>query len=140
MLNTSPDPLSATIAVPAQPPGIASFSIYTSGAANYWQTSTVPVISATAVMTVPGYGVVTLYGLAPPLLSARLGTPGRLALSWGQAAVGFVLQSTPDLGQSASWNNDTNARAIANGVATVSAAITTNPRFYRLVLPISESK
>jgi hypothetical protein len=139
MLNTSPDPLSATIALPAQPPGITSFRTYTSSTANYWRTSTVPVVSARAAVTVPGYGVVTLYGVAPPLLSARLSAPGRLALSWGQAAVGFVLQSTPDAGRSASWNNDTNACNIANGVATVSAAITTNPRFYRLVLPISES-
>ena len=135
MLNTSPDSCSTTLVVPAQPPGIGSFCAYTSSDSNYWQSSTVLVANGTAAVTIPGYGVVTLYGVAPPLLSARLSAPGRLALSWGQAVVGFVLQSTPDPGRSASWNNDTNACVIANGVATVSAAITTNPRFYRLVLP-----
>lgn len=135
MLNTSPDPLSATIAVPAQPPGITSFRAYTSSAANYWQSSTVPVTDGKAAVVAPGYGVVTLYGVAPPVLKARLSAPGRLALSWGQAAADFVLQSAPDLSPSGSWTNDTNAWVIADGVATVNAAITPSPRFYRLILP-----
>ena len=135
MLNTSPDPLSATIAVPAQPPGIASFHTYTSGAANFWQTSTVPVISASATVGVPGYGVVTLYGVAPPLLSARLSGPERLALSWGHAAVGFVLQSASSLTPTPGWANDTNTCVVADAIATVTIAAAGKPRFYRLVLP-----
>jgi O-glycosyl hydrolase len=135
VLNTSPNPLTATIAVPAQPPGITSFRAYTSSAANYWQSSTVPASSGTATVAIPGYGVVTLYGVAPPLLSARLNAPGRLALSWGQAAVGFVLQSAPSLTAPAGWASDTNTSVMADGVATVTVIVAGNPRYYRLVLP-----
>jgi hypothetical protein len=135
MLNTSPDPLSAAIAVPAQPPGITLFRAYTSSATNYWQSSTVPVTGGKAAVGVPGYGVVTLYGVAPPLLSARLSGPERLALSWGHAAVGFVLQSASSLTPTPGWANDTNTCVVADATATVTVAAAGKPRFYRLVLP-----
>ena len=135
MLNTSPDPFSATLDVPAQPPGITSFRAYTSSAASYWRSSTVPVTSGTAAVAVPGYGVVTLYGVAPPVLSARFSAPGRLALSWGQAAVGFVLQSAPSLTPPVSWASDTNIYAVADGIATATVIVADNPRYYRLGLP-----
>ena len=86
-------------------------------------------------MGVPGYGVVTLYGVAPPLLSARLSGPERLALSWGHAAVGFVLQSASSLTPTPGWANDTNTCVVADATATVTVAAAGKPRFYRLVLP-----
>ena len=135
LLNTSPDPIPVTLTVPPQPPGIPSFHAFTSSDGNFWKGSTVPVRSAAAAVTVPGYGVVTLYGVSPPVLRATLAAPGRLGLSWEQAGAGLILQSCPSLTASASWANDTNTSVITNGVASVSTTISAGPRFYRLVLP-----
>jgi hypothetical protein len=78
--------------------------------------------------------VVTLYGVAPPILNVTMGAPGTAALSWSQAAVGFVLQSAATLAPPVTWLADTNTVVTSNNAATVNAAMTAG-RFYRLVLP-----
>ena len=81
----------------------------------------------------PGYGVVTLHGVAQPALNVTLGAPGSVTLSWAQAAAGFLLQSAETL-TPPKWLADTNSVAISNNIATLNAVIG-NGRFYRLVLP-----
>ncbi len=135
LLNTSPAPIPATLNVPAQPTGITSFRTFTSSDGSFWQASTVAVTNATAAVSVPGYGIVTLHGVSPPTLSASPGSAGTLVFSWLQADLGFVLQSAPSLSPPAAWANDTNSVTIANGVATVTAALAPDPGFYRLALP-----
>ena len=85
-------------------------------------------------VTVPGYGVVTLYGVAPPVLKVGMATPETLSLSWTQAAIGFALQSTALLTPPINWLADTNALTISNNVARVNTSIDIS-RFYRLILP-----
>jgi O-glycosyl hydrolase len=133
LLNASAAPLDATINVPAAP-GIQLFRAFTSSNTNYWQPSSAGLSSETAVLSVPGYGVVTLYGVAPPRLSVTRGGPETVALSWMQAAVGFALQSTGTLTPPIIWLADTNEPIISNNVAAVNST-TIASRFYRLVLP-----
>jgi hypothetical protein len=78
--------------------------------------------------------VVTLYGVAPPILKVGMQSPETLFLSWTQAAVGFLLQSSVTLTPPPGWLADTNAVAISNNLATVNTPITAS-RFYRLALP-----
>lgn len=134
LLNTSPDPIPASLNVPAEPPGITSFGTFISSDGNYWQSSMIPVSGGSVAATVPGYGVVTLYGVSPPVLAATLSGQGSLTLTWEQAAAGFVLQSCPSLAESPNWTNDTNTVVITNGSANVSTTISASSRFYRLVL------
>lgn len=132
LVNASSAPLSATINVPGTP-GVQSFRAFTSSNSSLWQSSVAAITAGTTAVTVPGYGVVTLYGVAPPNLSVATPVPGAVALSWAQAAVGFGLQSTATLSPPA-WLADTNGMVISNNVATVNAAANAS-RFYRLVLP-----
>jgi O-glycosyl hydrolase len=133
LLNASSNALNTTINVPATP-AIRSFRAFTSSNSNYWQPSVAVISNGTATAAVPGYGVVTLYGVAPPILNVTMGVPGTAALSWSQAAVGFVLQSAATLAPPVTWLADTNTVVTSNNVATVNAAMTAG-RFYRLVLP-----
>ncbi|MGE5557269.1 MAG: hypothetical protein ACM3WV_01515 [Bacillota bacterium] len=63
LINTSgTQDLQVTVSVPDNPAGISSFASRTSKSGSYWQTGTVTVAGGRAVVTVPKYGVVTLYG------------------------------------------------------------------------------
>ena len=96
LLNNSSAPLTAKVNVPGTP-GIRSFRVYTSSNSNLWQRSDAVITNGTAAVNVPGYGVVTLYGVAPPTLSAAATAPGAVAQSSDEAAVGSVLQSAAAL-------------------------------------------
>jgi hypothetical protein len=133
LLNTSTNSLTAIINVPSEP-GIRSFRTFTSSNSNLCESSVVTVSSGTATASVPGYGVVTLYGVAPPILNVAMAAPRTVALFWAQAAVGFVLQSTATLSPPANWLADTNTQVISNNLATVCTAVAAS-HFYRLVLP-----
>jgi O-glycosyl hydrolase len=135
LLNTSSNALSAALNMPAQPPGIASLRAFTSSNGNYWQPAAVPIKNATASVLLPGYSVMTLYGVAPPLLRATLNAPGQLGLSWVQAGAGFVLQSAAALTSPTVWITDTNRVVVSDGIARVNTSSSVNPQFYRLVLP-----
>ena len=115
--------------------GITSLRAFTSSVSGYWQAATLQITNGTSAVTVPAFGVVTLYGVAPPALKAWLEGPGRLSLSWPRAEVGYILQSSPSPVDTANWRNDTNTPAFANGSATVNVTAAAAPRFYRLVLP-----
>jgi len=133
LLNTSATPLTAVINVPSTPQ-IQSFRVFTSSNSSLWQSSVTTITNGTIAATVPGYGVVTLYGVAPPILKVGMQSPEILLLSWTQAATGFLLQSSATLTPLADWLADTNALVISNNLATVNTPIVAS-RFYRLVLP-----
>lgn len=133
LLNSAATPIQATVNVPGHPE-IHSFRAYTSSNSNLWQSSVAPITNGTATVTVPGYGVVTLHGVASPALKVGKQTQGSVMLSWAQAATGFVLQSAATLTPPIQWLADTNDPAISNNVASVSVAMAAR-QFYRLALP-----
>jgi hypothetical protein len=87
---------------------------------------------------VPGFGVVTLYGLAPPVLSAASASGGLLNLFWPPSANGFLLQSTTNLASSL-WTNVASSQlttnGLTNGLVSVSIAQNAQGAFYRLAQP-----
>ena len=133
LLNASSAPLAATINVPSAP-GIQSFRTFTSANSSYWQTSVATITNGTVTLPVPGYGLVTLYGVASPILKAAMSDSDTVKLSWAQASVGFVLESARTLTPPIPWLVDTNTPVISNNVTTVNLAINAS-RFCRLVLP-----
>jgi O-glycosyl hydrolase len=135
LLNSAATPLSATITLPSQPSGLTALRVFTSGNSNYWGSATIPVTGGIATVTVPGYGIATLYGALPPMLSAYLGAPGRLAVTWQRANAGFLLQSASSLVPPVSWTTDTNTTIFTNNTATVVEPLGSPGRFYRLILP-----
>jgi len=133
LLNTSSNALTATLNLPATP-AIKSLAIFTSSDSNYWRRSTAVVSNGTAVVPVPGYGVVTLYGVTAPVLKGERGGSGTVAVSWAQASAGFALQGASAISPPATWLAETNEPVITNNTANVTMATLSN-RFYRLVLP-----
>jgi hypothetical protein len=139
IINSSNSPVQATINSPAQPAGIASWHTFTSSNGSYWQGSTNAIASGKANVSVPSYGVVTLYGMAPPMLTAAPAGNGLLNLFWPPSANGFVLQSTTNLASTSSWTNVSSSQVTTNGLTNglVSASIAQNAAgaFYRLTQP-----
>ena len=87
LLNSSNRPVQAAIESPAQPAGIPSWQTFTSSSGSYWQVSTADITNGSASVTLPGYGVVTLYGVAasgaPPSIDSQ---PANQAAGLGQVA------------------------------------------------------
>jgi len=135
LINTTSNALSATIALTNLPFALSTFRTFTSSDQNYWGTSSVQLSNSTAIVNVPGYGVVTLYSVAQPRLGAADLGNGQLALSWQQAGAGFVLQSTSNLSPSTSWSVLTNSEAITDDVARVTLSAAGTAGYYRLMLP-----
>jgi hypothetical protein len=139
LINSSNTPVQAVVNSPAQPAGIALWQTITSKSGSYWQISTNTVTNGMANVSVPGYGVVTLYGLAPPRLSAGAATNGQLNIFWPPSANSFVLQSTTNLASSSSWTNVGSGQITANGLSNglVSVTVMGNAvgAFYRLAQP-----
>ncbi|HEV7925258.1 MAG TPA: hypothetical protein VGR14_07885 [Verrucomicrobiae bacterium] len=139
IINSSNSPVQATINSPARPVGIESWLTFTSSNGSYWQPSTNTITNGAANVTVPGYGVVTLYGIAPPALSVAPAANGLLNLLWPPSANGFTLQSTTNLAASYSWTNVSSSQVTTNGLTNglVSATIVPNAggAFYRLAQP-----
>jgi O-glycosyl hydrolase len=135
LLNTTSNDLPATITLTNLPFNLSTFRTFSSSNTNYWRSSSVSVSNSTATISVPGYGVVTLYGAAQPRLAAANLGNGQLALSWQQAGVGFQLQSTSNLSPSTSWGIITNSAAITNDIANVNLSAAGTGGYYRLMLP-----
>ncbi|MEP6924426.1 MAG: PA14 domain-containing protein [Pyrinomonadaceae bacterium] len=64
LVNASASSQTVTVQLPSFPAGITQLSGYTSSDNNLWQASNVAVSNNTATVTVPGYGVTTLYGVS----------------------------------------------------------------------------
>ncbi len=138
LINATNTPAQATIQSPANPVGITSWQTYTSSSGSYWQSSTNSITNGNATVNVPGYGVVTLYGMSPPKLTASLSTNGAINLAWPPSANGFQLQFTTNL-SSHSWSavpaGLLATNGITNGLVSASVAQAARPGFYRLKMP-----
>ncbi len=66
LVNSDSADATAQLTVPADPPGLASFTSYTSHDQSYWQTAAPALHSGVLAVPVPGYGVVTVVGSGTP--------------------------------------------------------------------------
>jgi O-glycosyl hydrolase len=135
IINSSNSPVQAVINSPLEPAGIASWETFTSSHDSYWQVSTNPIKNGSASISIPAYGVVTLYGVAPPMLSAAPAANGVLNLFWPPTADGFLLQSTTNLASSAFWTNVGNSQVTSNGLVSVTVMPNAECTFFRLKHP-----
>jgi len=138
LINSTNTPIQASVNSPAQPAGINAWQTFTSSSGSYWQSSTNLITNGSATITVPGYGVVTLYGLGQPSLDAAVSANGQLNFYWPPTANGFLLQSTTNLANSL-WTNVGSAQittnGFTNGLVSVSVAPNSGLAFYRLQQP-----
>jgi len=135
LINSTSNALQATITLTNLPFSLSTFRTYTSSDTNYWRSGSSQVTNSTASVNVPGYGVITLYGVAQPRLGAANLGNGEMALSWPQAGVGFMLQSTSNLSPTTIWTALTNSSSITNDIASVTLPAARSAQFYRLILP-----
>ena len=137
LLNATNTPVQAVVNSPAQPAGIKSWQTFTSSNGSYWQTSIASITNAQATVDIPGYGVVTLYGMAPPRLIAALTAGRQLNLSWPPSANGFQLQATANL--NSPWTavdvGQITANGLSNGLVNATIVGTNAPMFFRLAQP-----
>jgi O-glycosyl hydrolase len=135
LINTSSNACPTTINLTNLPFILSSFRTFTSSDTNYWRSSSTQITNSSASVNVPGYGVVTVFGVAQPRLGAvNLGN-GQLALSWEQSGVGFVLQSTSNLSPTTTWTALTNNEAITNDIASIAIPASQTAQYFRLMLP-----
>jgi len=138
IINASNSPVQAVVNSPPKPEGISFWQTFTSSSGSYWQASTNLIFQGSVTVSVPAYGVVTLYGVAPPRLSATFASNGLVDLFWPPTASGFLLQSTTNLSGSV-WtsmgSNQVTSNGIVNGLVSVSVARNAGTAYYRLKSP-----
>jgi O-glycosyl hydrolase len=61
LINTSASPRTVTVNVPTLPFTITRFDTYTSSNGSYWQSNPLLITGGTVSVTIPGYGVTTLF-------------------------------------------------------------------------------
>jgi hypothetical protein len=134
LINATNTAVQAVVNSPARPAGIQAWQTFTSSNGSYWQTSIAGITNGQAVVNVPGYGVVTLYGLARPRLTASLTASRQLSLSWPPSANEFQLQATTNLNSpwAATGNGQITLNGLSNGLVNVTVAITNTPMLFRL--------
>ena len=64
LVNSATNAASVQLQAPPLPAGLASFQSFISDANALWVSNSVPIVNGTAALTVPGYGICTLYGQA----------------------------------------------------------------------------
>ncbi|HEX4121733.1 MAG TPA: hypothetical protein VH619_14015 [Verrucomicrobiae bacterium] len=137
LINATNTPVQAVVNSPAQPAGITSWQTFTSSAGSYWQISSNTITNGHANVNVPGYGVVTLYGMAPPQLSASLLASGQINLAWPPSANGFQLQTSTNL--NSPWINVASGAVtitgLSNGLVSATFLPTNSAMFLRLMQP-----
>jgi O-glycosyl hydrolase len=138
LINATNTPVPAVVNSPAQPLGIRSWQAFTSSNGSYWQSSITGITNGQATVEVPGYGVVTLYGMAPPRLAAALTAGGQPNLAWPPSANGFQLQSTTNL--NVPWTavgvGLITLNGLSNGLVNATVVETNTPAmFFRLAQP-----
>ena len=109
LVNPAANAVNATLAVPGYPRGLSSFQSYTSSDGSYWQNARVSVKNGQAAVSVPGYGVVTLYGVglngdgssAVGVPTGSMGADGRLQIVFRRDAsreeLNYTLEGCSDL-------------------------------------------
>jgi hypothetical protein len=139
IINASNSPVQAVVNSPSRPAGIASWQTFTSSNGSYWQASTNLTYQGSATIGIPAYGVVTLYGIAQPLLTAAIATNGLVNLFWPPTASGFLLQSTTNLSSSSAWTSIASSQVTSNGLVNglISVTVTqgAGSGYYRLKSP-----
>lgn len=134
LLNTSASNISATVNWPNEMVPARAIRAYSSSNGSYWQRTDLAFDSKGVWITVPGYGVVTLYGVAQPVLEATVTQAGKMTLNWRQAALGFELQFSPSLEPPVHWETLSNLAVISNGLASAATNLDSTSGFYRLIL------
>jgi O-glycosyl hydrolase len=95
LINSSSSPVQAVVNSPSEPAGIPFWQTFTSSSGSYWQVSTTPITNGSANVSIPGYGVVTLYGVVPSGLSLAWNNP--LAITYGTALSSKQLNATANV-------------------------------------------
>ncbi len=138
LINATNTPISTVVRWASAPAAMALWQTFTSSNGSYWQASTNLMQHGQLNVTVPGYGVVTLYAMAPPHLGALENGNGTLNLLWPPSANGFTLQASADL-SAGSWTDvsaaDIETNGLSNGLVSVALTPESHPAFYRLMQP-----
>lgn len=138
LINATNTPVQAVVNSPAQPAGIKTWQTFTSSSGSYWQASATGITNGQATVNVPGYGIVTLYGMAAPRLGAARTPGGQASLSWPPSANGFQLQSTTNLNSpwAAADLGQIMLNGLSNGLVNATVVGTNDPTlFFRLAQP-----
>jgi O-glycosyl hydrolase len=104
LVNSATNATSVQVLAPPLPAGLAVFQSFTSDANALWVSNSVPIVNGAAALSVPGYGVCTLYGQ----LAARTIPPAITQLPQGKnvaagAKAQFTCAATGDAPLSYQW-------------------------------------
>ena len=104
LVNGGSNPVNARVQAPALPAGLTWFQVYTSDASALWVSNSTAVLDGALAVTVPGYGVCTLFGqpAARPIPPAITQLPHATNVTAG-AAAGFACAATGDAPLSFQW-------------------------------------
>jgi O-glycosyl hydrolase len=91
LVNDGSSAATAQVAIAAPPPGLTSFTTYTSSGGSLWQGGTASLSSGATSVVLPAYGVVTLTGTGTPPVAADTGADAGL-----DAAIGLAGDGGPD--------------------------------------------
>ncbi len=99
LVNPSANPVAATIPLPATPRGLVALQAYVSSDGSYWQTSRLAAANGAVALTIPGYGVATLFGVGLNADgSSAVGTPAAGTATDGRLQIVFQRDTTrPEL-------------------------------------------
>jgi len=78
LVNEGPSAAAAQVAIGSPPPGLTSFTTYTSSSGSLWQSGTASISSGAIGVAVPAYGVVTLTGTGTPPAATGAGAEAGL--------------------------------------------------------------
>jgi len=104
LVNSSSNVTTVQVQAPPLPNGLTGFQSFTSDPGALWVSNSAPILNGVATVTVPGFGVCTLYGrpLAAPLPPAITQWPQSTNVTAG-AAVRFSCVATGDAPLAFQW-------------------------------------
>lgn len=106
LVNESATDATVSLSIPKVPAGLSSFSTYTSSNGKLWQSGMAALSAGGVSVTVPGYGVTTLYGTGtPPPPTMDGGTTDAGGVSPGDGGPTSPDASGPGSGDSGSAGN-----------------------------------
>ncbi len=129
LINESATAVTATLSLPASPAGLGAFETFTSSDGSYWNAGSVTATAGSASVTVPGYGVVTLYGVgqgATTSTSSSSGGATTSASSSGATGTSHATGSTTATSGASSTGGGT--AASASGTTSGTGGGTSNLR------------
>ena len=104
LVNSDTSPVAVQVTAPSLPAGLTSFQSFTSDANALWVSKSVPIVSGATSVTVPGYGVCTLFGqpVSVPIPPAIIQLPQSTNVSAG-TNVSFSCAATGDVPLGFQW-------------------------------------